>query len=125
YLKAIIDILGRENASRLLYTDLKWHGFDNRDCILPIQADEGLTPSFAQALLAETHPLGSETRGLSRSPAGMLEWQFRKAQEYGSAGFWIWAYQDSGSQHFGLRDASGIWRQDLVNAIRKAESSRP
>ena len=70
YLRAIVDILGPENARRLISTDLKG-------------------PGHAQELRDSIITAGG------KSGAEMLQWQFQKSAEYGFAGWWVWAYQDT------------------------------
>ena len=92
YLRRIVEILGPDNASRILSTDLKGPGHDDvRDCIVSIDG----------------HP-GPE----------LLQWHFDKCREYGFAGWWIWAYQDTPSARSGLRTVDGAWKADLVRALR-------
>jgi len=66
YLRRIVEILGKENAPRIISTDFKAIGIDFSDWI--ISAD-------------------------GHSSAEILEWQFQKCAEHGFAGWWIWAYQ--------------------------------
>jgi len=93
YLKEIVNILGSENAARIISTDLKGPGHDDvRDCIISIQ---------------------------DRPGPEILQWHFQKCAHYGFAGWWIWAYQDTPSAHSGLRDTTGKWKPDLVDAIKQ------
>lgn len=93
YLKAIVGILGRENASRIISTDLKGPGHDDvRDCIVSVEGHSG-----------------PET----------LQWHFRQCASYGFAGWWIWAYQDTPAAQNGIRTVSGQWKEDLLQAIRE------
>jgi hypothetical protein len=101
YLHAIVEILGPENAHRLISTDLKGPGHEDvRDCIISIEG---------------------------RSGPDLLEWHFRKCAQYGLAGWWIWAYQDTPTSKSGIRDATGAWKEDLVRTIKQnaAFQSRP
>ncbi|MFA6239664.1 MAG: hypothetical protein WC655_01970 [Candidatus Hydrogenedentales bacterium] len=91
YLRAILKILGPESAGRLVSTDFKWFDREPKDSILAPQGKSG---------------------------ADVLEWHFKKCAEYGFSGWWIWAYQDCGKEAFGLRGATGEWRQELLPAIR-------
>jgi hypothetical protein len=49
----------------------------------------------------------------------MLEWHYRKCAEYGFAGWWIWAYQDTPTDHSGIRDIHGNWKPELVESIKE------
>ena len=92
YLKAIVDILGRENAGRIISTDFKGPGHDLSDTIV-------------------------DARGMTG--AEMLQWHFAKVNEYGLGGWWIWSYRDTATDRTGIRDAQGHWKEDLVNVIRQ------
>lgn len=92
YLKEIVKILGKENASRLLSTDFKSIGIN-------LAQDSIITTG--------TH-----------SEADRLAWNFAKCKEYGFAGWWIWSYQDSVSYKTGIRDIYGVWKTDLVQVIK-------
>jgi hypothetical protein len=93
YLRTIIDILGPQNASRILSTDLKGPGHDDewRDQILPIAGHSG---------------------------PEILAWHFEKCAQYGLAGGWIWAYQDTPTSPSGIRTLDGRWKEDLLEVIR-------
>jgi hypothetical protein len=95
YLRAIMEILGPENAGRIVSTDLKGAGHDQelRDSIII--------------------PPGGQTG------ADMLKWHFQKSAQYGFAGWWIWAYQDTPKATTGIRDLAGNWKQDLVQVIKQ------
>lgn len=91
YLQKIVSILGPENASRIISTDLKGPGHDDvRECIV---STEGRT--------------GPE----------MLDWHFAKCAAYRFAGWWIWSYQDTPASHTGLRGLDGAWKEELVRCI--------
>ncbi len=93
YLHKIVEILGAENASRIISTDLKGPGHnDVRNCIV-------------------------STEG--RSGPELLEWHYRKCGEYGFAGWWMWSYQDTPADHSGIRDVQGEWKPDLVQTIKR------
>jgi hypothetical protein len=99
YLQAVIETLGAENARRIVSTDLKGPGHDD-----------------------ERHD--SIIAGEGRSGTEMLEWHFRKCTEYGFAGWWIWAYQDTPSDRKGIRCLDGRWKLDLVQTIKHQASTR-
>ncbi len=100
YLRGVVDILGRENAGRIISTDFKGPGHDLSDTIV-------------------------DARGMTG--AAMLRWHFAKVDEYGLGGWWIWSYRDTGTDRTGIRDTQGRWREDLVNVIRQRTAllSRP
>ncbi len=100
YLRAIIEILGPANASRIISTDLKGPGHDQelRDSIIS--------------------PGG-------KSGAEMLQWHFQKSAEYGFAGWWVWAYQDTPNATTGIRNRVGDWNQDLVPIIKHQTVNSP
>ena len=95
YLRAIMEILGPENAGRVVSTDLKGPGHDQelRDSIII--------------------PPGGQTG------ADMLKWHFQKSAQYGFAGWWVWAYQNTPKATTGIRDLAGNWKQDLVRVIKQ------
>lgn len=93
YLERIVRILGKGSARRLLSTDLKSEGHDLSGTILD----------------AERRP-GAER----------LRWQLEKCREYGFAGWWMWAYQDTPSDRTGLRGRDGAWKRDLLDIVRRA-----
>jgi hypothetical protein len=98
YFKRIIEILGPENASKIVSTDLKGPGHDDvKDCIVGIEGRPG---------------------------PEILKWHFKKCAEYGFAGWWIWAYQDSPTAKSGLRDVSGGWKDELVQAVKAEVPAR-
>jgi hypothetical protein len=90
-----MEILGPENAGRIVFTDLKGPGHDQelRDSIIV--------------------PPGGQTG------ANMLKWHFQKSAQYGFAGWWVWAYQDTPKATTGIRDLAGKWKQDLVQVIKQ------
>ena len=59
----------------------------------------------------------AETRD-DRSGTDMLRWHLARCREYGFAGWWMWAYQDTPTSHAGLRRLDGEWKEDLVEALR-------
>ena len=92
YLRRIVEILGRENASRILSTDLKGPGHDDvRGAIVSIEG---------------------------RTGRELLQWHFDKCAEYGFAGWWMWACQDTPTAHSGIRDIKGNWKPELVRVVR-------
>ncbi|MCX7427338.1 MAG: hypothetical protein NTW96_17125 [Planctomycetia bacterium] len=96
YLRRIVEILGKENASRIISTDFKGPGHDQeiKDSIISAAA---------------------------HSPSDMLTWHFQKCAEYGFAGWWIYAYQDQEvfDQRSGIRCLDGRWKNDLLRAIKQ------
>ncbi len=98
YFREIVEILGKENALRLISTDLKGPGHDTelQDSIIP----EGHT--------------GAE----------MLAWHLQKCAEYGFAGWWIWEYQDRPKAVKGIRTLNGEWKTDLIKVIKPESSSK-
>jgi len=103
YLREIVRILGKENASRIISTDFKAIGIDfSRPGLdFPLCAQQG------------------------HSSVEMLEWNFQKCREYGFAGWWIYSYQDQEAFDYGTPQQTGIrrldseWKQDLLDAVRK------
>ncbi|MCX5758051.1 MAG: hypothetical protein NTU83_06020, partial [Candidatus Hydrogenedentes bacterium] len=94
YLKRIVEILGPENASKIISTDLKGPGHDDdlRDCIISIK---------------------------DRPGSEVFQWHFQKCAEYGFAGWWIWAYQDTPTSKSGIREVTGAWKTDLIHVIKQ------
>jgi arylsulfatase A len=94
YLHEIVEILGPANAARILSTDLKGEGHENetRNTILNRQG---------------------------RTGADILRWHIAKCREYGFAGWWMWAYQDTPASRTGLRTLDGRWKEELVSEILK------
>ena len=101
YLRAILEILGAENARRIISTDFKGPGHDQelRESIIIAPARQ--------------------------SGADMLKWHFQKGAQYGFAGWWIWAYQDTPKATTGTRDLAGHWKQDLVQVIQQQVGTTP
>ena len=97
YLRRIVEILGAENAARLISTDLKGPGHQHE---------------ITSTILTTGEHAGAE----------LLQWHFQKCTEYGLAGWWIYAYQDQKSTHeqTGIRDADGHWKPDLLPVVRHA-----
>jgi len=94
YLKAIVEILGRENAGRIISTDFKGPGHDH---------DRSAAIVDARAMTG----------------AQMLKWNFDKVDEYGFGGWWFWSYRDTKSGRTGIRDIEGRWRESLIGTIRQ------
>ena len=93
YLKTIVSILGPENARKIVSTDWKGPGHDDlRDCIISTEAHSG---------------------------PDMLQWHLQKCAQYGFAGWWIWAYQDTPASRSGIRDIAGNWKRDLVSVLKQ------
>lgn len=101
YLRRIVEILGKNNASRIISTDFKGPGHDEER-------------------------KGTIVGAGGHSGRDLLEWHFRKCAEYGFAGWWIYSYQDQevSNQRTGLRSLDGQWKSDLVQAIRQQASGR-
>jgi hypothetical protein len=97
YLREIVRILGPRSADRIISTDFKGAGHSLAHCII-------------------------NKSGLS--DAGVLQWHFAKATEYGFAGWWLWSYQDSAHEATGLRDLRGRWKPDLVREVRQRTRQR-
>jgi hypothetical protein len=95
YLRKIVEILGKENASRVISTDFKGPGHDHE---------------LKESIISATGRSGPE----------MLGWQMQKCGEYGFAGWWIWSYQDQQGpgQQTGLRGLDGRWKADLLPAVK-------
>jgi len=95
YLRRMVEILGPENAARVIVTDLKGPGHE-------LERKESIIP-------AEGHT-GSE----------LLAWHFQKCAEYGFAGWWIYSYQDQDApdQRTGIRHLDGTWKRDLWPLMR-------
>jgi hypothetical protein len=98
YLQEIVKILGPGSASRLLSTDLKGPGHaDVADCIMSIHGCSG---------------------------PDLLKWHLEKCAQYGFAGWWIWAYQDTPTDRSGIRDLDGNWKTNLTPVLRGAIANR-
>jgi hypothetical protein len=93
YFRKIVEIIGKENASRIVSTDFKGPGHEREmeDCIIATEGASG---------------------------AEMLDWHFKKCREYGFAGWWIWQYQDTPNDTSGIRGMDAGWKPDLVRVIR-------
>ena len=48
----------------------------------------------------------------------LLRWHFQKCAHYGFAGWWIWAYQDTPTDHSGISDLDGNWGTNLTEVLR-------
>ena len=96
YLHKIVEILGPANAGRILSTDLKGAGHEDeiRATILNRQGQAG---------------------------PDSLRWHLAKCREYGFAGWWMWAYQDTPTSKVGLRSLDGRWKRELVCEIVKSQ----
>jgi hypothetical protein len=95
YLRRIVEILGPENASRIISTDFKGPGHERELQDSIISAD-------------------------GHSGRDILQWHFQKCAEYGFAGWWIWSYQDQKpGEQTGIRSQDGQWKADLMEAIRR------
>ena len=93
YLQKIVEILGPENAGKILSTDLKGPGHDDvHDCIISAGGRPG---------------------------PEMLRWHFDKCRQYGFAGWWMWAYQDTPASKSGIRGTDGSWKMNLVQCIKQ------
>ncbi len=89
YYKEILDILGWENASRIIPTDL------------------GVLADYSSTILS--------TEGYTDTE--LFQWHFDKCAEYGFPGWWIWCYQDGPGETRGIREQDGQWKTDLVQVI--------
>lgn len=100
YLERIVEILGPASAGRILSTDLKGAGHEDeiRDTMLAGDIESG---------------------------ADILRWHIAKCREYGFAGWWMWAYQDTPTSKTGLRTLDGRWKKDLVREIVKGPVHKP
>jgi hypothetical protein len=92
YLKRIVEILGKDQASRIVSTDFKAIGIDFADSIIKTDG----TPE-----------------------AEKIAWHRKKCAEYGFAGWWIWSYQDTATEKTGIRDVAGVWKPELLEVIRE------
>ncbi len=91
YLRGLVDIVGRENAHRIISTDFKGPGHD----------------------LTQTIVLASYLSGPEK-----IRWNLAKVQEYGLGGWWMWSYRDSATQQTGIRDIQGNWKDDLIRPVQ-------
>ena len=96
YLRRIVEILGKENASRILSTDFKGPGHEHE---------------LKESIISARKYSGRE----------ILQWHFHKCAEYGFAGWWIWAYQDGEAldQRQGIRRLDGQWKTDLLETVKQ------
>ncbi len=97
YLQGLVNIVGRENAHRIISTDFKGPGHDLSQTIVNASALTG---------------------------AEQIRWNLAKVREYGFGGWWMWSYRDSATQQTGIRDTKGNWRSDLVTAITSGPARR-
>ena len=95
-----MDILGPANAGRILSTDLKGEGHEEetRSTILSREGRTGID---------------------------LLRWHMAKCRDYGFAGWWMWAYQDTTASKTGLRTLDGQWKGELVREIAKSRNDSP
>ncbi|MCA9437206.1 MAG: hypothetical protein KC978_15580 [Candidatus Omnitrophica bacterium] len=95
YLRRIVKILGKENASRIISTDFKGPGHDQE-----------LNDSI---ISSGTH-----------SGSDMIQWNLEKCAEYGFAGWWVYSYQDQEvfEQRTGIRSLDGQWKTDLLPSLK-------
>jgi hypothetical protein len=97
YLRRIVEILGTEQAARIVSTDFKGPGHEHE---------------LADSVIVSA----------GHSGAAMLDWHFQQCREYGFAGWWIWAYQDTATDKTGLRSVEGTWKPALVEVVRRQAS---
>lgn len=90
YFRKIIEILGPGSASRIISTDFKATECDLEQTILAVKDADA---------------------------SALLDWHFTACAEYGFAGWWIWAYQDTSTHAWGLRSTGGRWRETLVERV--------
>jgi len=91
YLREIVDILGHENAHRIVPTDL--------------------------GVLADHSGIILSTEG--HTDAEQFGWLFEKFREYGFPAWWTWCYQDGPGESRGLRRENGTWKKELLDVISK------
>jgi hypothetical protein len=96
YLGAIVDIIGRDQAHRIISTDFK-------------ARDVGLGDTIIDRT-AMTDP-------------DAVRWNLQKVDEYGFAGWWMWSYRDTPTLKTGIRDTEGNWYQEVVDVIRNVAQS--
>ncbi len=96
YLRRIVEILGKENAPRVISTDFKGPGHDQE---------------LKESIISAGGHSGRD----------MLLWHFQKCAEYDFAGWWIWSYQDqeAASQQTGIRALDGRWKTDLLQPVKQ------
>jgi hypothetical protein len=95
-----VEILGPANAGRILSTDLKGAGH-------------------------EDEILGTILNRQGQAGPDILRWHIAKCREYGFAGWWMWAYQDTPTSKTGLRSLDGRWKGELVSEILKSQDDSP
>lgn len=100
YLQKIVEIIGPDDAGRILSTDLKGVGHEDE---------------LRVTILGGVGDAGPET----------LRWHIAKCREYGFAGWWIWAYQDTPTSKSGVRTLDGAWKRDLVHEILESQGGTP
>jgi len=94
YLRRIVEILGKDNASRIITSDFKAGGHE-------------------QEIQASIVPAGNY------SASQRLRWNLQKCAEYGFAGWWIWSYQDNDIDKSGIRNMDGTWKTDFMQIIKE------
>lgn len=94
YLRRIVEIVGQDQASRIVSTDLKGPGHDHE---------------LAESLITANGNTGAE----------ILDWHIEKCREYGFAGWWIWAYQDTETEKTGIRALDGAWKPELIKQLQQ------
>ena len=100
YIREILSIIGKRNAGRLLSTDLKGIGHE---------------AELRDSIIGDTHQSGAE----------MLQWHLKKCRQYGLAGWWMWAYQDTPTETWGLRTVDGNWKNDLLDVLKQTGTPEP
>ena len=96
YIRGILDIIGWENVGKVISTDFKGAGHDLS---------------------------GQHIDRSNLTPAEMYRWNFDRVMEYGFAGWWFWAYRDTGGATvalWGIRDLADNWREGLVAVVEQA-----
>jgi hypothetical protein len=97
YLHRLVDIVGEENASRIISTDFQGPGHD-----------------LSRTIIDPPFPDGAER----------IRWNLAKVRELGLAGWWMWAYRDTATRQIGIRDIHGNWKEDLVTEITAASANQ-
>ncbi len=94
YIREVLKIIGLRNAHKLISTDLKGIGHEHevRDSIIGVSQQTG---------------------------AQMLKWHLSKCREYGLGGWWMWAYQDTPIEKWGLRTVDGAWKKELLEVLKQ------
>ena len=100
YLDKIVEIIGPTNAGRIVSTDLKCAGHEDE---------------IRRTILNREGQTGPDS----------LRWHFAKCREYGFAGWWMWAYQDTPTSKTGLRSFDGGWKKELVSELLKSRDWQP